>query len=33
MVAVVVLHGQSADDIPTVVLVVGIPHETVGVLF
>ena len=32
MVAVVVLHGQSADDVPAVVLVVGIPDETVGVL-
>ena len=33
VVAVVVLHGQSADDVPAVVLVVGVPYQTIGVLF
>ena len=32
MVAIEILHRQSADDVPPVVLVVGVPHQSVGVL-
>ena len=32
VVAVEVLEGEAADDVPQLVLVVGVPHEAVGVL-
>ena len=32
MVTVEVLESKTADDVPRVILVVGIPHQTIGVL-
>ena len=33
VVTIVVLYRQTTDDIPSVILVVDVPHESIGVLF